>query len=181
MRRRVVSRATTRFVPREEALSRTPNIPSMPKSWPQQSPRDSKTLKCGEEREVLFLSEALGIKLNRGPDGIVRVIEVSPEIPGSPIAREGKLYVGDVIREVAGVDLRRPITNIMWGDTVAFIKMAPRPIVLVVAEELSPPVTIPQQRRTAAAHALSPDSAQEHFPSDSGKDEGVKGILRGSF
>ena len=170
-----------RFVPREEALSRTPNIPSMPKNWPQQSPRDSKTLKCGEEREVLFISEALGIKLNRGPDGIVRVIEVSPEIPGSPIAREGRLFVGDVIREVAGVDLRRPITNIMWGDTVAFIKMAPRPIVLVVAEELSPPVTIPQQRRTAAANALSPDSAQEQFPSDSGKDEGVKGILRGSF
>jgi len=173
-----------RFVPREEALSRTPNIPSMPKSWPQQSPRDSKTLQCGMEREVLFVSEALGIKLNRGPDGIVRVIEVSPAIPGSAIEREGAIYAGDVIREVAGVDLRRPITNIMWGDTVAFIKMAPRPIVIVVAEELSPPPpTIPQQRRAAAANALEPDSAvkqqqQQQIPSKSG-DEGVKGILRG--
>jgi tetratricopeptide (TPR) repeat protein len=167
-----------RFVPREEALIRTPNIPSMPKNWPQQSPRDSKALKCGNEREILFLSEALGIKLNRGPDGIVRVIEVSPEIPGSPISREGTISVGDVIREVAGVDLRRPITNIMWGDTVAFIKMAPRPIVIVVAEELSPPPSISQQRRTAAAHALSPESSQEHFPSSSSGDENVKSILR---
>ena len=70
-------------------MNRTPNIPSMPNSWPQQSPRDKKTIKFGEEREVTFLSEALGIKLNRGPDGIVRVIEVTPDIPGSPIAREG--------------------------------------------------------------------------------------------
>lgn len=168
-----------RFVPREEALSRTPNIPSMPKSWPQQSPRDSNSLQCGIEREILFISEALGIKLNRGPDGIVRVVEVSPEIPGSPIAREGKIYVGDIIREVAGVDLRRPITNVMWGDTVALIKMAPRPIVIVVAEEFnSPPSSIAQQRRAAAANALSPTSAQQHFPSNSNGDDSVKGILR---
>jgi tetratricopeptide (TPR) repeat protein len=167
-----------RFVPREEALSRTPNIPSMPKNWPQQSPGDSSSMKCGQEREVRFLSEALGIKLNRGPDGIVRVIDVSPDIPGSVISREGKIFVGDVIREVAGVDLRRPITNIMWGDTVAFIKLAPRPIVLVVAEEFSPPTSIHQQHRAAAAGALSPDSSRYLYPSNSSGDERVEGILR---
>lgn len=149
----------------------------MPKSWPQQTPHDANTLQCGPEREVMFLSEALGIKLNRGPDGVVRVIDVSPEIPGSPIAREGKIYVGDVIREAAGVDLRRPITNIMWGDTVALIKMAPRPIVLMVAEELNPPPTISEQRKALAANALSPTSAAEYFPSNSSGDEGVKELL----
>jgi C-terminal processing protease CtpA/Prc len=117
------------------------------------------------------LSEALGIKLNRGPDGTVRVIDVSPEIPGSPIARQGKIEVGDVIREAAGVDIRRPITNIMWGDTVALIKMAPRPIVLVVAKELN---SIALQRKRAAANALSPNSAEHFFPSNSSGDESVK-------
>ena len=146
----------------------------MPRSWPQQTARDTQILRCGPEREVLFLSEALGIKLNRGPDGIVRVIDVSPDTPGSPIAREGQIFVGDVIREAAGVDLRRPITNIMWGDTVALIKMAPRPIVLVVAAELTEPATIAEQRKAAAAKALSPTSASAFFPSNSSGDESVK-------
>jgi hypothetical protein len=120
-----------------QALNRTSNVPAMPKAWPQQSPRASKTVKFGPEREVMFLSEALGIKLNRGSDGFVRVIDVSPDVPGSPIARQGKIEDGDIIREAAGVDIRRPITNIMWGDTVALIKMAPRPIILVVAKEMT--------------------------------------------
>jgi hypothetical protein len=92
-----------------QALNRTSNVPAMPKAWPQQSPRASKTVKFGPEREVMFLSEALGIKIEDG----------------------------DIIREAAGVDIRRPITNIMWGDTVALIKMAPRPIILVVAKEMT--------------------------------------------
>ncbi len=149
----------------------------MPKSWPQQTPRDIQTLRYGPEREVLFLSEALGIKLNRGPDGIVRVIDVTPEKPGSPIAREGEILVGDVIREAAGVDLRRPITNIMWGDTVALIKMAPRPIALVVAEELITTPSISDQRKAAAANALSPTSAASYFPSNSSGDESIMQLV----
>ena len=149
----------------------------MPKSWPQQTPRDIQTLRCGPEREILFLSEALGIKLNRGPDGVVRVIDVTPDVPGSPIAREGKIQVGDVIREAAGVDLRRPITNIMWGDTVALIKMAPRPIVLVLAEELTSAPTITEQRKAAAANALSPTSSAAYFPSNSSGEESVKDLM----
>jgi len=126
-----------RFVPREEAIQTTPNLPPMPKEWPQQSPRAPPTFRCGPERNVTFLSESLGIKLNRGSDGIVRVLWVQQESPGSPLARKGDIAVGDVVREAGGVDLRRPITNIMWGDTVALVKMAPRPITFIVAKELS--------------------------------------------
>ena len=147
-------------------------MPTMPKQWPQQSPRDNTIVKYGPEREVTFLSEALGIKLNRGPDGIVRVIEVSPDVPGSPIAREGKIEVGDVIREAAGVDIRRPITNVMWGDTVALIKMAPRPISLIVAKELT--ASIMDQRMQAAQNALSPTTASQYFPSNSSTEESVR-------
>ena len=121
---------------------------------------------------MVFLSEALGIKLNRGPDGVVRVIEVSPDFAGSPIAREGNIEVGDVIREAAGVDIRRPITNIMWGDTVALIKMAPRPIVLVVARESTE--SIMDERKRAAHNALSPTSAAQFFPSNVSTEESVK-------
>ena len=107
-----------RFVPREEAIQQTHNLPSMPKQWPQQLPSSPTSLRCGNEREVIFLSESLGVKLNRGPDGIVRVLSVTPHTAGSPVARDGVVRVGDVVREAAGVDLRRPITNVMWGDTV---------------------------------------------------------------
>lgn len=107
-----------RFVPREEAMQQTHNLPSMPKQWPQQIPSSPTALRCGPEREVIFLSESLGIKLNRGPDGIVRVLTVAPHTAGSPVARDGTIYAGDVVREAAGVDIRRPITNVMWGDTV---------------------------------------------------------------
>jgi hypothetical protein len=148
-------------------------MPSMPKQWPQQSPQSPNAAKYyGDEREVVFMSEALGIKLNRGPDGIVRVIEVSPDIAGSPIAREGTIEVGDVIREAAGVDIRRPITNIMWGDTVALIKMAPRPIVLIVAKESTE--SIMDERKRAAQNALSPTSAAQYFPSNASTEESVK-------
>jgi tetratricopeptide (TPR) repeat protein len=109
-----------RFVPREEAMQQTHNVPRMPKQWPQQLPSTPTALKCGPEREIVFLSEALGIKLNRGPDGVVRVLSVTPHTAGSPVARDGAIEVGDVIREAAGVDIRRPITNVMWGDTVCW-------------------------------------------------------------
>jgi hypothetical protein len=102
----------------------------------------------------------LGIKLNRGNDGIVRVLSVSPETPGSKVARSGSIEAGDVIREAAGVDIRRPITNIMWGDTIALIKIAPRPITLVVAKELSevPPSVLEERERALAEETMSPAS-----------------------
>ena len=113
-----------RFVPREEAIQKAPSIPSMPKQWQhaqKQLPTSPCALKCGPERSIIFYSEALGIKLNRGPDGMVRVLSVAPNTPASPVAKSGgDILVGDIVREAAGVDIRRPITNVMWGDTVRF-------------------------------------------------------------
>lgn len=105
----------------------------------------------------MFLTDALGIKLNRGSDGVVRVMSVTPDTPGSSIVRTGYVQVGDVIREAAGVDIRRPITNIMWGDTVALIKMAPRPITLIVARELSAiPLSVKDERERIQSKSVSP-------------------------
>ena len=151
-----------RFVPREQAINSTPNLPPMPKQWPQQSPRSPSALRCGPEREIVFFSESLGIKLNRGPDGIVRVLSVSKETPGSPVARKGEIDVGDIVREAAGVDIRRPITNIMWGDTVALIRLSPRPISLVVARELSEvPQSVLEQRRLAEEEEQAAQAAAQ--------------------
>ncbi|KAL7544046.1 hypothetical protein ACHAXR_013485 [Thalassiosira sp. AJA248-18] len=146
-----------RFVSREKALQTVPNLPPMPKDWPQQSPTSPSSIATGPERTVIFLSDAMGIKLNRGTDGLVRVLSVAQLPPGSPILRRGEIYAGDLVREAGGVDLRRPITATMWGDTVALIKMAPRPLQLVVAKELtqdflmdSPTVGGGEKARTSA-------------------------------
>jgi len=126
-----------RFVSREKALQTVPNLPPPPKSWPLQSPTSPTSISSGPERTVTFLSDAMGIKLNRSTDGLVRVMSVANLPLGSPILRKGDVYAGDLVREAGGVDLRRPITATMWGDTVALIKMAPRPLKLIVAEEVS--------------------------------------------
>lgn len=126
-----------RFVSREQALQNAHNIPPMPKNWPMQSPTSPSSIATGPERVVTFLSDAMGIKLNRGNDGLIRVISVADLPPGSPILRKGKIETGDLVREAGGVDLRRPITATMWGDTVALIKMAPRPLTVIVAKEMT--------------------------------------------
>ena len=109
----------------------------MPKSFANQIPTLFTALQVGEERNVVILSDTLGITLNRGHDGIIRTLSVAPEVPGAKYARRGEILVGDVIREAAGIDLRRPLTNVMWSDTVAHMKMSPRPLHIVVAQELS--------------------------------------------
>lgn len=150
-----------RFVTREEAIIASPNLPSMPKEWPQQSPRTPSSLHVGPERVIMFLSESLGIKLNRGADGIVRVFSVTPNTARSAIVRKGLIEIGDVVREAAGVDIRRPITNIMWSDTIALVKIAPRPITFVVAAELSetPASVQKEQAKMLKAFSLSPAQA----------------------
>jgi hypothetical protein len=100
----------------------------------------------------------MGIKLNRGTDGFVRVISVSEIPPGSSILRKGKVEAGDLVREVCGVDLRRPITATMWGDTVALIKMTPRPVSFIVAKELT--TTLLASPRTPQASSPRPTSAE---------------------
>lgn len=145
-----------RFVSRSQALNSPLNSPPPPKAWTQsKSHVDSSisnkvvsVLRVGKERPVVFVSEQLGIKLNRASDGIIRIISV---LDNNNILRKGDLHVGDVVREAVGVDLRRPITNLMWGDTVALMKMASRPITLIVAKEYSsPPVDALKELEKAA-------------------------------
>ena len=135
-RRAIPKLPPPRFVSREEAIQTTGRVPALPSNWPVQALGET-TLKLGPERVVIFGDGPMGVKLNRGPDGVVRVLSTSQSYERHIL--EGEISVGDVVREMANVDLRRPLTNIMWGDTVALIRMSPRPITLVVAKELSEP------------------------------------------
>ena len=85
------------------------------------------------ENDVYFRSTAMGIRLKRGEDGLVRVVSVTEATTGSSIVRDGDIDPEDRVLEAAGVDLRKPITNSQWGETVAKIRNAPRPMKFVVA------------------------------------------------
>ena len=173
-----------RFVPREEAMSSTPNVPPMPKSWPSQSAK-SDTFLVGPERTVFVFEGVIGIKLNRGTDGFVRVISTNVVSPDDPqlARREGTFFAGAVLREAAGVDLRRPITNVMWGDTVTLMKIAKRPITFVIAKEFSePPTSVQEELAKAQLDEMErimmrkPDVGGEKFvmPSPAMGEESVK-------
>ena len=154
-----------RFVSRRQVVESSPIVPPMPKTWPKQSSvQVADSLKVGPERLVTFYSESMGIRLNRGAsDGIVRIVAVKDidADPGSPIAREGRVELGDVLREAAGVDLRRPITAVMWSDTVALIKISPRPLEVILAKELSaPPSTFLDELAKATMPAESQAEAE---------------------
>ncbi|KAG7360480.1 hypothetical protein IV203_035579 [Nitzschia inconspicua] len=89
------------------------------------------------ERKVIFFSSSLGIKLHRDPnDGLVRVVETSPN-DGREIRRQGQIFVNDVLCEVQGIaNLRNmPLTTKGWGQIVAHLRSAPRPLVLYVVAE----------------------------------------------
>jgi hypothetical protein len=83
------------------------------------------------ERRVTFYAQSLGIKLHRGTDGKVRVVEVKSLRPD----HGGHIQSGDVLCEVTGViDLRnQQVSNQLWGDVIRTIKVAPRPLELVVS------------------------------------------------
>ena len=85
------------------------------------------------ENQVFFRSTAMGIRLKRGEDGLVRVVSVTEASAGSSIVRDGVIEPEDMVLEAAGVDLRKPITNSQWGETVTKIRYAPRPMLFVVA------------------------------------------------
>lgn len=86
-----------------------------------------------EEHDVIFHSNAMGIRLKRGEDGLVRVVSVTESSPGSSISREGLIEPGDILREAAGADLRSPISNSHWGEVVQIIRNASRPMKFVVS------------------------------------------------
>jgi len=174
-----------RFVSREKALQIVPNLPPPPKDWPLQSPTSPTCVSTGPERTVTFLSSAMGIKLNRGTDGLIRVISVAKLPPGSPILRSGEINTGDLVREAGGVDLRRPITATMWGDTVALIKMAPRPLIIIVAKQVGTTPGFKSDDITPAVRAATVVFGPERtvtFLSDASMgitlNRGVDGVVR---
>ena len=89
----------------------------------------------GHERQVIFHTNSLGIRLNRGIDGYVRIVSSSKD-DNDQIVREGDIFAGDIVREVNDVDLRSPIDMAVWKMTIALMKMAPRPLTMTLAEEL---------------------------------------------
>ena len=104
----------------------TPKEVEKPKSSPVK-------VSQAQENDVIFKSTAMGIRLKRGEDGFVRVVSVTEATIGSSIVRDGTIEPEDRILEAAGIDLRSSITNSQWGDTVAKIRSAPRPMKFVVA------------------------------------------------
>ena len=98
-------------------------------------------LRLGIERTVVFHSPHLGVRLARGTDGHVRVQSLTPtaNAPSGGTADptlQGTIRTGDVVLEMAGTDLRRPIDAAAWGRAVAKVKRGTaRPVAFVVAEE----------------------------------------------
>lgn len=166
-------------------MKTTSNVPPIPKAFASQIPRLPEALRVGTERKVIILSDALGVTLNRGLDGVVRVLTVAPDTQGAKHIRRGEINSGDIIREAAGIDLRRPLTNVMWSDTVALMKMAPRPLHITVAKELSeiPPAIQEQilKAKTTLSAQKRPDPPRGYDPpSRASGMESVNTALTGS-
>ena len=88
-------------------------------------------------REIVFHSSFLGLRLQRGRDGFVRVCSVAESMIESPssssIVRDGRIFPGDFLLAAGGIKLCCPITSNQWGDVVGWIRNAPRPMTFVVA------------------------------------------------
>ncbi len=138
-------------------------------------------LNVGQEREVLFHTDSLGIKLSRHTDGYVRVLSVTPYRAATnyyhrggsdgnndqqPL-RTGEIYAGDVVREVCGVDLRYPIDSAVWKMTVGLMKMAPRPLQFVVARELPRTMEEKMEPRNEGTPHPTASSSSSHKMLDS--------------
>eukprot|EP00984_Skeletonema_dohrnii_P003278 scaffold1088_cov120-Skeletonema_dohrnii-CCMP3373.AAC.1 len=95
--------------------------------------RPPKNISLGTERLVQFYSsdpEDLGIEIEHSDDGYVRIASTA----GDGMF-EGTVHAGDIVCEIAGVNMRRPITEHMWRLTTGLMKVAPKPIEVIVAEE----------------------------------------------
>lgn len=98
----------------------------------------------GTERLVLLHSPDpidLGLRLEYSPiDGRVRIVYTEEDdnntdqhiIINNGVV-EGTVHNGDVVVEAAGVNMRKPISDHMWKLTEGLMKVAPRPIEIIVA------------------------------------------------
>ncbi len=118
------------------------------------SPRPTrKNIHLGTERLVQFYSsdpEELGIEIEHSDDGYVRILSTAGDG-----MYEGTVHVGDIVCEIAGVNMRRPITEHMWKLTTGLMKVAPRPIeVIVAAEELATSKERDEEEKLGAIETL---------------------------
>jgi len=95
-----------------------------------------------DERLVVFHSQFMGVKLHRKvDDGTIRVLSVSSagRANMTPAAvREGDIRMGDVVCEILGLNLRNEsLTKPQWLEIVARLKTAPRPLMMVVRNDLN--------------------------------------------
>ena len=122
--------------------------------------RPRKNITLGTERLVQFHSadpEDLGIEIEHSDDGYVRIASTSDDG-----MFEGTVYEGDIVCEIAGVNMRRPITEHMWKLTTGLMKVAPRPIEVIVAADESPAEGEEDEKEAnGALHNLSQDKARE--------------------
>ena len=101
------------------------------------------------ERLVLFHSpclDELGVDLEHGQDGYVRIVKRQNEdgsFGGTLGLVEGQYESGNIVCEVASVNLRHSISEHMFRLCIALMKVTPRPIEIVVKDEAQ---DIPQQR-----------------------------------
>jgi hypothetical protein len=122
--------------------------------------RPRKNITLGTERLVQFHSadpEDLGIEIEHSDDGYVRIASTSDDG-----MFEGTVYEGDIVCEIAGVNMRRPITEHMWKLTTGLMKVAPRPIEVIVAADESPAEGEEDEKEAnGALHNVSQDKARE--------------------
>jgi hypothetical protein len=112
------------------------------------------TLVLGPTRTVYFHETCLGVKLryNDNNDRRVYIVGVTPyrSFPNSPVTSTGDvILVGDIILEVRGGgggggldnggskmvvwDLHEPIDDSTWSNMIEFIRLADRPLSMIVA------------------------------------------------
>lgn len=122
--------------------------------------RPRKNITLGTERLVQFHSadpEDLGIEIEHSDDGYVRIASTSDDG-----MFEGTVYEGDIVCEIAGVNMRRPITEHMWKLTTGLMKVAPRPIEVIVAADESPAEGEEDEKEAnGALKNVSQDKARE--------------------
>ena len=120
----------------------TTNQPSTPHQisnqdpWSTSSSSPPQTIR-GPPRTITFHTDSLGLKLSRHTDGHVRILSISPfrSADGIPV-REGIIHENDLLLSVGDVDLSHPIHDgHVWKLIVGYIKMAPRPLTMVVCTE----------------------------------------------
>lgn len=178
--KRIASRYSSGTLSSSNATTPTSNQNHAPKSKveeliskienPVQQAQEPSNNHGVEEYDVIFHSSAMGIRLKRGEDGLVRVVSVTESSPGSSIVREGRIEPDDILREAAGADLRTPITNSQWGEVVQIIRNASRPMKFVISPanrgtEL--PTSIPTVAQSQPARTIEQSPPQILFGADS--------------